>query len=216
MASLEMVDKLRERANVTFDEAKAALDAADGDILEALIYLEKQGKVPPPQGGFYSSGANGRGRGYGEGYGYGSAGGGFDDFDGSGGERGRRGRRRRARGRDRAYDYDDHEAGRRASAFFQSVARFLRKAFHIGNTTMFEVSRHDEEIIKVPLTVMVIAMIIGFHILLVLLLAGLFFGYRYRFSSAHVDANPMNSVLNSAADVADSLKENFGKHGGNE
>lgn len=60
MATLDQVEKLRERANVSYDEAKAALDAANGDLLEALIYLEKHGKVRPPEGnGYYSSSAAG-------------------------------------------------------------------------------------------------------------------------------------------------------------
>jgi hypothetical protein len=58
MVTLEQVEKLRERANVSYDEAKAALEATGGDLLEALIYLEKQGKVKAPDGnGFYSSAA---------------------------------------------------------------------------------------------------------------------------------------------------------------
>lgn len=56
MASFEQVERLREKANVTFEEAKEALDAAGGDLLDALIYLERQGKVAPPtSGGGYSS-----------------------------------------------------------------------------------------------------------------------------------------------------------------
>ncbi len=56
MATLEQVEKLREKANVTFEEAKEALDASGGDLLDALIYLEKKGKVKPPaSGGFYST-----------------------------------------------------------------------------------------------------------------------------------------------------------------
>jgi hypothetical protein len=58
MTTLEQVEKLREKANVSFEEAKAALDATDGDILDALIYLERQGKVNAPEsGGYYSSSA---------------------------------------------------------------------------------------------------------------------------------------------------------------
>ena len=57
MATFEHVEKLRERANVSYDEAKAALDACGDDLLEAMIYLEKQGKVVPPTGGgCYSTG----------------------------------------------------------------------------------------------------------------------------------------------------------------
>jgi len=57
MATLEQVEKLRERANVSFEEAKAALEASNDDLLDAMIFLEKQGKVREPQGGgYYSSG----------------------------------------------------------------------------------------------------------------------------------------------------------------
>lgn len=56
MASMEHIEKLREKANVSYTEAKAALDACGDDLLEALLYLERQGKVKPPQnGGYYSS-----------------------------------------------------------------------------------------------------------------------------------------------------------------
>ena len=56
MATMEHVEKLREKANVSYAEAKAALDACGDDLLEALLYLERQGKVNPPEhGGFYSS-----------------------------------------------------------------------------------------------------------------------------------------------------------------
>ncbi len=42
MNKLEQIEKLREKANVTYDEAKQAYEAADGDLLEALIILERQ------------------------------------------------------------------------------------------------------------------------------------------------------------------------------
>ncbi len=60
MITLEQVDKLREKANVSYDEAKAALEATDGDMLEALIHLEQQGKVAPPEGGGYYSSTGGK------------------------------------------------------------------------------------------------------------------------------------------------------------
>ncbi|MGE4283149.1 MAG: DUF4342 domain-containing protein [Clostridia bacterium] len=56
MATIEQVEKLREKANITYDEAKTALDASGDDMLEAMIYLERMGKVMPPQnGGYYNS-----------------------------------------------------------------------------------------------------------------------------------------------------------------
>ena len=53
--TLEQVDKLRERADVTFEEAKAALEHSGGDLLDALIWLERQGKTASVSGGFYST-----------------------------------------------------------------------------------------------------------------------------------------------------------------
>lgn len=58
MATLEQVEKLREKANVSYEEAREALDAVGGDLLDALIYLEQQGKVSAPAGGGYYSSAN--------------------------------------------------------------------------------------------------------------------------------------------------------------
>ena len=47
MDTFEKVEKLREKANVTFEEAKAALEEANGDLLDAMILLERQGKADP-------------------------------------------------------------------------------------------------------------------------------------------------------------------------
>lgn len=46
MTNFEMVEMLREKANVSYEEAKAALEAADWDLLDAVLLLEKEGKVP--------------------------------------------------------------------------------------------------------------------------------------------------------------------------
>jgi hypothetical protein len=56
MATLELVEKLRQHSSVTYDEAREALDACGDDLLDAIIYLEKKGKIPPPQsGGAYTT-----------------------------------------------------------------------------------------------------------------------------------------------------------------
>lgn len=56
MNKLEQIEKLRERANVSYDEAKIAYEKSDGDLLDAIIYLERQGKVKAPaEDGYYNS-----------------------------------------------------------------------------------------------------------------------------------------------------------------
>lgn len=55
MDNFEKVEKLRERANVTYEEAKEALENSNWDILDAMIYLEKNGKTSGPEHSSYST-----------------------------------------------------------------------------------------------------------------------------------------------------------------
>ena len=45
MTEQEKIDKLCEKAEISQDEARAALEATDWDLLDAIIMLEKQGRV---------------------------------------------------------------------------------------------------------------------------------------------------------------------------
>ena len=45
MDALEKVETIRTKCNVSYTDAKAALDAADGNVLGAIIWLESQGKT---------------------------------------------------------------------------------------------------------------------------------------------------------------------------
>ena len=42
--TLEQVDVVRERCNVSYAQAKEALEASNGDVLEAIIYIEQNQK----------------------------------------------------------------------------------------------------------------------------------------------------------------------------
>ena len=47
MDHFEMVEALRAKANVSYEDAKTALEASQWDLLDALVYLEKEGKMHP-------------------------------------------------------------------------------------------------------------------------------------------------------------------------
>lgn len=51
MITIEQVEKLKKYTGVSYATAKEALEQTDGDILEAVILLEKQQKIQP-QGGY--------------------------------------------------------------------------------------------------------------------------------------------------------------------
>jgi len=45
MDRIAMVEKLREKAGVSYEEAKATLEKSDWDLLDAIVLLEQEGKV---------------------------------------------------------------------------------------------------------------------------------------------------------------------------
>ena len=55
MEMMEKVERLREKANVTYEEAKAALEETGGDLLDAIVLLERQGKVREPAQSTFST-----------------------------------------------------------------------------------------------------------------------------------------------------------------
>ncbi len=50
--TIEQIDLIMARANVTYAEAKEALENTNGDVVEALLYLEQNAKIkstPKPE-----------------------------------------------------------------------------------------------------------------------------------------------------------------------
>ena len=43
--TLEMVDQVRERTGATYEEAKKALEAANGNVVDAIIAIEKENEI---------------------------------------------------------------------------------------------------------------------------------------------------------------------------
>ena len=48
MEKLKLVDKLKEKANISYKDAKDALENNNWDILDAIVYLENTGKIRKP------------------------------------------------------------------------------------------------------------------------------------------------------------------------
>ncbi len=45
MENIEKIDMVRERMNVTYEEAKGALEASNWDVVEAIIKIEREEKT---------------------------------------------------------------------------------------------------------------------------------------------------------------------------
>ena len=58
MENFEKVEKLREKTGVSYEDAKRVLEEKNYDMLDAVIELERQGKVVEPKAGTYTAGAS--------------------------------------------------------------------------------------------------------------------------------------------------------------
>lgn len=180
MATLEQVEKLCAMANISFAEAKTALDAANGDLLDAVIALEKEGKVHAPAGGGYYSSEQTADK---------SAPGGKEN----GGEK---------------QEYTCHKEGSFFS-LLKKTGEFCMKLIRKGNANYFKVLSGEEVKASFPITVLALMLIFAFWVTIPVMIIGLFFGLRYRFQGPDFKGESINNAMNSAAEAAENLKRSI-------
>ncbi len=181
MTTLEQVEKLRTMANVSYDEARTALDATNGDLLDAIIYLEKQGKVTTPTGGGYYSSEK-------------TADAGAVAYNKAGWEK-----------------QTNNAGGENISSLLKKLGSFCLKMIRKGNANSFEVLKGGESKGSTPVTAFALLVIFAFWITIPLIIIGLFFGLRYRFTGPDCCGTTVNDAMNSAADAAINLKKSMEK-----
>ena len=193
--TLEQVEQLRAHAAVSYEEARRALEACDGDLLDALILLEREGRVgpePPPSGPTRGPEASGKDE---------------KRFWGlavtAGGHRGRE-----ERGSWRA----------RLRELLAAAVDLLRHC----TVNQFEVWRNGERMTALPVLILILLVLVAYWISLPLLVVGLFFGCKYRFSGPDLDKNRVGEVVNQVSakvgdavgQVRDEFKREFDKSRG--
>lgn len=179
MITIQQVEELRKYADISFNEAKEALEKTNGDILEAIINLEKDGRIDSPKdGGFYSSKTSGQ-----------------DDQKGG------------TNDTPETEFYD--ESGTSFSELVGKFTAFIGKLFNKGNRNSFEVIKDGKKIMSIPVTILAVLAIFTFWITIPILIIGLFFGYKYRFNGPELGKENVNRAMDSASDAAENIKREF-------
>lgn len=167
MDNFEKVEKLREHANVSYEEAKQALENSNWDILDAMIYLEQSGKVAGPESASYTTQA-----------------------------------------KKVKIEVEEKECH---STFKENIKRFCDwciKWINKGNVNSFCVEKDNQEIFRVPITLLVVLLLFAFWVVVPLLVVGLFFSMRYHFAGPDVRSVDidLNKAMDAAADAAENVK----------
>ena len=181
--TLEQVERLREKADISYEEAKALLKQTGGDLLDALILLERQGRVDRRGGGFYSTQP---------GAASGDAGAAPGDAPPGGGE-----------GRCTASGADWRG---RLREIWDTLLNVLRHS----TANQMEVWRRGRLLTSVPVLILVILLIVAFWITIPLLILGLVMGCRYRFAGPDLGRDTINDAMDTVSDtvgdMVDSVK----------
>lgn len=179
MVTLQQVEELRKYADISFNEAREALEETQGDILEAIINLEKKGRIKAPKdGGFYSSKNSSQDK----------------DFKGT----------------EEEIKTEFHGEPRTSfSEMMKKFGVFTKKLFNKGNRNSFEVMKNGNEVMSIPVTILVVLALFTFWITIPLMFIGLFFGYKYTFKGPELGKEKVNRAMDSVSNAAENLKKEF-------
>lgn len=182
MATIEQVEKLREKANVSYTEAKEALEKCNDDILDAILYLEEMGKVKTPEsGGQYSSQEPSKAK------------------DG------------KQTGKKKKWDvyYAEYDGKDNFQSMAGKFWSWCKKIFKKSCVNNFEVYRYGHSVFKMPVIVFLLLIFCAFWITVPLLVVGLFFGFKYLFSGPDLGGMDIDKAIDAVADTAKTVKNEF-------
>jgi hypothetical protein len=171
MVTLEQVEKLRERTGISYEEAKRVLEETGGDLLDAMIKLERQNRIEGPEmGGYYHSKGE------------------KEKAEHSSNEKS---------SKKRAKDDNGESFGETLESFF----KWCGKVLHKGNINSFNVEKDGAKVMVVPLTVFGLLLIFAFWIVLPIMILGLIFGYRYFFTGPDLENTEVNRAMDTVSDA---------------
>lgn len=176
MEHLEKVEKLRSKANVTYEEAKSVLEECDWDLLDAVLKLEAEGKTDNTAAKFSTKGSP------------------ADEDPKS--------PQQIAESYQNYREQNQKKERGIFKAMYEGIKFILKKS--IDNK--FIVRRYGKLVLDIPVLLLIILMMGFFWILLILMGIGLFCGFSYSFAGPELGRDDINNVMNKASHVAETLK----------
>ena len=91
------------------------------------------------------------------------------------------------------------------------IFKFIGKVFKKGNENFFEIRKDNDKPIRISLTISILLLILFMPPTLILLVIGLFCGYKYSLSGKKVNYEGVNSIFEEVSKSADTIKKDFKK-----
>lgn len=178
MDNLEKVEKLRKKADITYEEAREILEECDWDLLDAVIELEARGKIRNDSAAYSTEGSS------------------EQDVPKS--------------PKQVAESYQSYDRNKQNDkGFFKTLWDGFVFLLKKGCENTFVVSRDNRHIMQIPVLLLIILLLCSCFLVLVVMIVGLFFGFRYTFAGPDLGRDSVNNVMDKASAAADDLKESF-------
>lgn len=170
----EMIKILMEKASISQKEAEEVLQKCDWDLLDSIIYLERNGKIG-------------------------------NNADNTIIELAEEGKEENKKESEEKHKMKVGGIGEVFGRIFKFIGKVIRK----GNENYFEIRKEGKKPINISLTISAILLIIAFWPVAILLIIGLFSGYKYSITGPDINNDKVNDILCKASESADSVKSDF-------
>ncbi len=177
----EMIEILIKKANVSREEAQEVLEKCNFDLLDSIIYLERSGKVENNETTTIIE---------------------IKEEDQE-----KQDKEEESKQRENNKKHDEKFGG--IGEVVGRVFKFLGKILKKGNNHFFEVRKENEKPIRISLTISVILLIVLSVPSIVLLIVGLFCGYKYSISGPNVNYDGVNNIFEEVSKSAENIKSDF-------
>ena len=204
MTQYEMTEKISEKCNVTLEEAKAALEAGEWNMLTAAQSLEQEKlrrlqELDEVASSCAAAVAVAPVEAAGQGAEAEAAESVEPTVQAESADAAEPGAKADKAEREKAAKRD-HGQGLR------NLDQHVRRLLAFGNRNRLVVRKGDETLVELPVTVLALALLCAFWVCLPLMVLGLFVGCRYSFSGKELGREGINSALGKAADAAEQVK----------
>jgi len=183
MDRFELVEKLVKSTGASFADAKTALESTGWDLLDAAVWLEKNGRVNGKTSHFSTN----------------------PEQQQAQQKQQEEERRKEERQRDAARNSTASSNSR--AGILQSL---LRKAKEIVmDNELIICKRSGEVFLEIPIWLFIILLIVSFWPVIIVIVVLFIFGFRYRLHGPDLGSDTVNSILNRAENAAGDFIDRF-------
>lgn len=170
MDKKEKIEVLMKKVNISYEEAEKALEECNWDVLDAVLKIEREGKVENDEVTAIVE-------------------------------------VKQEEQKEEKKEESFGGVGELIGRMFKFLGKFIKK----GNENYFEIRKNNEKPIRISLTISVLLLVFLSVPAIVLLIVGLFCGYKYSLAGKKVNYDGVNTVFEEVSKSADSVKKDFKK-----